>query len=95
MSFLAKFFGVSKPYQPKTVSSIVQGIQTQIDELKSLETLKQQEVAACADEMQKLVQKQDEANTEAFAASNVAASLETLINQPKQITLAELKKEMN
>ncbi|EMB2321497.1 hypothetical protein ACN1NW_000462 [Acinetobacter baumannii] len=98
MSFLKWLFGSTEPAQQpqeKSVDLIIGNISKQVEELSALQEAKLREASGHGEAAARILFKQDQANTEAERARLVASSLSTLISVPKDLTIEDVKKEIN
>ena len=97
MSFWKWLFGSneSSPQPQKSVDLIIGNITKQVEELSALEEQKLREANNHDEEAAKILFKQDEANAEAARARTVGAALSKLITAPQNLTIEDVKKEIN
>jgi len=98
MSFLKWLFGSTEPVQQpqeQSVDLIIGNISKQVEELNALQEAKLREANGHGEAAAKILFKQDQAHAEAERASLVGNALSSLISVPQNLTIEDVKKEIN
>lgn len=78
-----------------SVVSVMSDFDKKVKQLEGVVAYQKKEAGKKAEAIAKAIKEQDEAHTETHRATNTISALKSITEQTNQITLADLKKELN